>query len=96
VSTWQKNFEAMAAGCLLIAYRQGNGEEDALGLKDGENLLLYRDKKEALEKIKWVSNNPEQAKTIARLGTEHVITHFSFNVLSKKMAATLLKCLDCT
>lgn len=89
-----KNFESMAAGCLLIAYRQGNGEEDALGFEDGENILLYSDWKQALEKIKWARDNPEQAKIIARAGTEHVNTHFSFDVLSKKMSTILLRCLD--
>jgi glycosyltransferase involved in cell wall biosynthesis len=89
-----KNFEAMAAGCLLVAYRQGDGEEDALGFEDGKNILLYSDRQQALEKIKWAGDNPEQAKAIARAGTEHVNVHFSFDVLSKKMSTILLKCLD--
>jgi hypothetical protein len=36
-----KNFEAMACGCLLMAYKQGNGEESALGLIDQYNVILY-------------------------------------------------------
>lgn len=35
-----KNFEAMACGCVLLAWRQG-GEEEAIGLQDGHHLLLY-------------------------------------------------------
>jgi glycosyltransferase involved in cell wall biosynthesis len=89
-----KNFEAMAAGCLLIAYRQGNGEEEALGFKDGENILLYNDRQQASEKINWARDNQEQAKIIAHAGTLYVNTHFSFDVLSKKMSTILLKCLD--
>lgn len=38
-----KNFEAMACGCVLLARRQGGGEEEALGLIDGENVVLYDD-----------------------------------------------------
>jgi glycosyltransferase involved in cell wall biosynthesis len=89
-----KNFEAMAAGCLLIASRQGNGEEEALGFKDGENILLYNDRQQALEKINWARDNQEQAKSIALAGTLYVNTHFSFDVLSKTMSTILLKCLD--
>jgi glycosyltransferase involved in cell wall biosynthesis len=89
-----KNFEAMAAGCLLIAYRQGNGEEEALGFKDGENILLYSDRQQALEKINWTRDNQEQAKNIALAGTQYVNTHFSFDVLSKTMSTILLRCLD--
>jgi hypothetical protein len=36
-----KNFEAMACGCVVLAFEQGNGEEDALGLKSGQNVILY-------------------------------------------------------
>lgn len=38
-----KNFEAMACGCVLVAYRQGGGEEEALGFEHGRQVLLYRD-----------------------------------------------------
>ena len=30
----------MAAGCVLLAWQQGNGEE-GLGLRDMENIVLY-------------------------------------------------------
>jgi glycosyltransferase involved in cell wall biosynthesis len=89
-----KNFEAMAAGCLLIAYRQGNGEEEALGFEDGKNILLYDNRQQALEKICWVKDNPEQAKKIADAGTEHITNLFSFDVLSKKMSTILFEYLN--
>jgi glycosyltransferase involved in cell wall biosynthesis len=85
-----KNFEAMAAGCLLIAYRQGNGEEEALGFEDGKNILLYSNRKQALEKIIWARDNQEQANVIAQAGTQYVISHFSFDALSQQLAKTLL------
>jgi glycosyltransferase involved in cell wall biosynthesis len=85
-----KNFEAMAAGCLLIAYCQGNGEEEALGFKDGENILLYHDRQQALEKINWARDNQEQAKIIAQAGTQYVTSHFSFDILSQQLAKILL------
>ena len=85
-----KNFEAMAAGCLLIAYCQGNGEEEALGFEDGKNILLYTDRRQALEKINWAKDNQEQAQAIARTGTQYVTNHFSFDALSQQLAKILL------
>ncbi len=46
-----KNFEAMACGCALLACRQGKGEEEALGLIDGENVLLYDTPADAANKL---------------------------------------------
>lgn len=46
-----KNFEAIACGCALIAYRQGEGEEEALGFLDGENVLLYGSESEFRRKL---------------------------------------------
>ncbi len=37
-----KNFEAMACGCVLLAYDQGERENEALGFRDMENIVLYR------------------------------------------------------
>lgn len=46
----QKNFEAMAAGCVVFAYDQGEAENKAFGLVDMNNIILYKDKKELLKK----------------------------------------------
>jgi len=55
-----KNFEAMACGCILVAYRQGNNEEASLGLKDMENCILYNNLEEAKQKITEIRSNPER------------------------------------
>ena len=85
-----KNFEAMAAGCLLIAYQQGNGEEGALGLADGHNVLLYTDCHEAIKKIQWANENPKEAKAIAAAGQLHAQSNLSFAVLSEKLTTSIL------
>ena len=86
-----KNFEAMAAGCLLLAYRQGCGEEQALGLKDGINVLLYNTPKEAVEKIVWINHNPKQAETIAIAGLQLAQQHFSFASLGQQLAEAIVE-----
>ena len=80
-----KNFEAMACGCLLLAWRQGNGEEDALGLQDGDNVLLYGSPSELLEKAIWIDDNPERASEIARRGHRLALEKFDYRTLSKRL-----------
>jgi glycosyltransferase involved in cell wall biosynthesis len=68
-----KNFEAMACGCVLMAHRQGRGEEEALGLIDGTNVLLYDDYENFKDQLVRLRTMP--AKTlegIARRGLELV------------------------
>jgi len=38
-----KNFEAMACGCVLLAYNQGAEENLKMGFKDMDNVVLFRD-----------------------------------------------------
>ncbi len=63
-----KNFEAMAAGCVLIAKRQPAIEQEALGFKDMENLVLYDDERELLAKAELLRGDPALAARIARAG----------------------------
>lgn len=84
-----KNFEAMACGCLLLAKRQGNGEEEALGLVDGVNVLLYDSLASLLARVAWVRSHPELADAIARKGLEYVLAHHSYEQLADKVAAVI-------
>jgi len=65
-----KNFEALACGCILIAYRQGK-EEEALGFADMDNVVLYSTPEEALRKIDYLRQNPAEAETLRRRGVDH-------------------------
>jgi len=63
-----KNFEAMAAGCVVLAARQGEGEEEALGLVDGENVVLYGSLEEARSRLAWLDSHPDEKRAIAEAG----------------------------
>ncbi|MFI8741429.1 glycosyltransferase family protein [Stutzerimonas sp. R75] len=81
-----KNFEAMACGCLLLAKRQGRGEEEALGLEDGVNLLLYDDLASLLERLEWAREHPGLAQSIAVKGREHVLARNAYDKLAREIS----------
>ena len=63
-----KNFEAMAAGCVLVAKRQPAIEQEALGFVDMENLVLYDDDGELTAKMLLLRKEPQRADEIAERG----------------------------
>lgn len=83
-----KNFEAMACGCILVAYRQGRGEEEALGLRDMENCILYGSVKEAEEKISAVKANPRDMRRIQKNALETALD-FSHERMGLRIAKSL-------
>ncbi|MEM9622220.1 MAG: glycosyltransferase [Pseudomonadota bacterium] len=64
-----KNFEAMACGCVLFAYRQGE-DDQALGLVDMETAVLFSDYDELNSKIAQLRDNPALADSIAAKGQQ--------------------------
>lgn len=84
-----KNFEAMAAGCVLFAWRQGSGEEEALGFRDMENIVLYSSMEECREKLTQLRADPALAERIALAGQTLVEQQYSFEALGKKAAEAL-------
>jgi glycosyltransferase involved in cell wall biosynthesis len=83
-----KNFEAMACGCVLLAWRQGS-EESAIGLQDGQHLLLYSDLAELRGHIAALRSDPARAQRIADAGRAFVESHLSYAHLAARMAALL-------
>ncbi len=71
-----KNFEALSCGCILVAYRQGR-EEEALGFKDMDNVVLYSTPEEALQKITYLQQNTTEAEKLRRRGMDHVNANFT-------------------
>ena len=71
-----KNFEALSCGCILVAYRQGR-EEEALGFKDMDNIVLYSTPEEALQKITYLQQNTTEAEKLRRRGIDHVNANFT-------------------
>lgn len=67
-----KNFEAMACGCMLLAKRQSGIDEDMLGLKHMENVVLYDDLEDARKLLSSLHKSPELIKSIATCGEELV------------------------
>lgn len=68
-----KNFEAMAAGCVLLAWRQPALEQQELGFVENENVVLYDSEPELHEKLQWLHENPEKTGEIARSG-QHLVS----------------------
>ncbi|MBA1202907.1 glycosyltransferase family 1 protein [Pseudomonas capeferrum] len=73
-----KNFEAMACGCVLLAYDQGEAENRALGLRDMHNVVLYQSIGQLQEKLKLLRADPSLSARIAAEGRQLAISRFSF------------------
>jgi len=63
-----KDFEAMAAGCLLVAPRPPDEELARLGWVDFENVVLYDSYEELASKIKQLRAEPGRIPEIAASG----------------------------
>lgn len=81
-----KNFEAMACGCLLLTWDQGAAENEAIGFRDMENVVLYRSLAEAQEKLQVLRANPELTATIAANGQAFAEQHHPWRVLGQRAA----------
>lgn len=73
-----KNFEAMACGCVLMAFSQGEAENRALGLKDMHNVVLYDSIAQLQEKLKVLRADPELVERISNNGRDLAVSQFSF------------------
>ena len=83
-----KNFEAMACGCVLLAWRQGI-EEEAIGLKNKQHILLYSSVNELRECLDELRKNPQFAMNIATSGKKFVEENLSHRCLAKHLAREL-------
>ncbi|ALI01944.1 glycosyltransferase [Pseudomonas sp. FW306-02-F02-AA] len=84
-----KNFEAMACGCVLLAFDQGDAETRALGLEDMHNVVLYRDIPQLQEKLARLRADPELASIIARNGRDLALSQFSFARIGQRIVEEL-------
>ena len=80
-----KNFEAMACGCVLLAWRQRHGEEEALGFCDMKNVVLYNSIEELREKLSALRNSPSLARNIADKGQALATARYGYNLLGKQI-----------
>jgi glycosyltransferase involved in cell wall biosynthesis len=84
-----KNFEAMACGCVLLAYDHGDLENSALGFVDMHNLVLYRTVIELREKLTLLRDDPELTRRIAYAGRQLVEERYGFNRIGHMVAAAM-------
>ncbi|MCK0538744.1 glycosyltransferase family protein [Alcanivorax quisquiliarum] len=84
-----KNFEAMAAGCLLLAWRQPEAEQQALGFEEGRHLLMYESLDELQAKLAWVRERPDDAEKIAEAGSELVCSMHRWESRASAVAAAI-------
>lgn len=84
-----KNFEAMAAGCVLCAFDQGEAENRAIGFKNMENVVLYQSLGDLREKLKHLRANPVLADAIAVAGQRFAEQHCTFEIWGKNIVAAL-------
>lgn len=80
-----KNFEAMACGCVLIAYNHGDIENRALGFEDMKNIVLYEDFETLQKKIGILRSDKNLAIKIAKNGQHLAESNFQFNDIGAKV-----------
>jgi glycosyltransferase involved in cell wall biosynthesis len=81
-----KNFEAMACGCVLMTYSQGEVENEALGFRDMENVVLFNDLNEFSRKLSLLKNDQELMGEISRNGEALARMNFSYSALAKEIS----------
>jgi glycosyltransferase involved in cell wall biosynthesis len=84
-----KNFEAMACGCVLCAFDQGDAENHTLGFKDMENLVLYRNINELQAKLQQLRADPARANSIAAAGQALVEQEYSFSRIGERIVKAI-------
>lgn len=84
-----KNFEAMACGCALVAWSQGEEEDAALGFEDGGNVMLYRSAEEAVAKIEQLKADPELRARIAAAGQAFAEQNYTFTRVGRDLARAI-------
>ncbi|QHA80622.1 glycosyltransferase [Pseudomonas mediterranea] len=83
-----KNFEAMACGCVLLAWSQGE-EDELLGFRDMENVVFYHSEEEAVQKLELLQRDPELAAQIAHNGQAFAESQYSFARVGQALAAEI-------
>ncbi|WP_455924727.1 glycosyltransferase family protein [Pseudomonas putida] len=84
-----KNFEAMACGCVLLAYDQGEAENRALGFVDMHNLVLYTSVSQLQEKLAQLRADPQLASRIASNGMELARSQYSFARIGQQIVEAM-------
>jgi glycosyltransferase involved in cell wall biosynthesis len=84
-----KNFEAMACGCVLFAYDQGQEENKAIGFEDMHNIVLYKDITSLKHKLAVLRADADLAASIANNGQKLSEEKYTFAQQGKAVADAL-------
>jgi glycosyltransferase involved in cell wall biosynthesis len=84
-----KNFEAMACGCVLLAFDQGEAENRALGLQDMHNVVLYNDIPHLRQKLAVLRADPQLSERIAVNGRDLALSQFGFDEIGARIVREL-------
>ena len=84
-----KNFEAMAAGCVLCAFDQGGEESRALGLEDMTNVVLYKNINELRQKLTSLRAEPQLADQIAANGQQFAEQYCTFEIWGQRVVSAM-------
>lgn len=84
-----KNFEAMACGCVLLAFDQGEAENRALGFEDMHNVVLYGSIAQLQEKLARLRADPALAGQIASRGRELAVSGYTFEEVGRRIVAAM-------
>lgn len=84
-----KNFEAMACGCVLLTFDQGEAENAALGFEDMGNVVLYKDIPQLQKKLSVLRDDPELAARIAVEGRNLATSRFTFAAIGQRIVQAL-------
>jgi len=86
-----KNFEAMAAGCILATWNHGKEENLAIGFKDLENVLLYSSIDELKKKLDQVNKDQNLAEKIRSNGQKLAEEQYTWYKIAQKAAIEIQK-----
>ncbi len=86
-----KNFEAMAAGCLLLTYSQGELENRAVGFEDMKNVVLFRNQQEFDERLQLLRDEPGLLEKIAEAGAIYAREAFAYDRMGQRLFGLLEK-----
>lgn len=81
-----KVFEAMACGCIVFSYDQGEEENRALGFQDMVNVVLFRNADEFCAKLERLRGDTELADRIALAGETLVHQQYTFVHWGRRIA----------
>jgi glycosyltransferase involved in cell wall biosynthesis len=84
-----KTFEALACGCVVFAFDQGEAENDALKFKHMENIILFKSLPEFRTHLAVVRNSEGLARSIASHGQQLAEAHYQFSEIGKLVVSAL-------